>query len=141
MCICQSNLNHAELYAWAQGRFQGTPWTAIQKLCAKTGDFLLIFEYPEAYRTSNMIDRLMNPMDRCLYSARYFHGHLMSAEYHIRGWALIYNFHPYCQRAKISQKYRSPAHKLNGFVYHDNWLHNLLISTSCQGFYASHKIR
>ena len=131
----------AELYSWAQGRFHGASWTAIQKLCTKTGDFLLIFEHPDAYRTSNMIDRLMNPMDRCLYSARYFHGHLMSAEYQIRGWALIYNFHPYCPRSKISQTYRSPAHKLNGFIYHDNWLHNLLISTSGQGFYASHKIR
>lgn len=131
----------AELYAWAHAAFQGAAWAAIQKLCAKTGEFLLAFDNPDAYRTSNMIDRLLHPMDRYLYNARYFHGHLMSAEYQIRGWVLIYNFHPYCSRSKISQKYRSPAHKLNRFVYHDNWLHNLLVSTSCQGFYASHKIR
>ena len=131
----------AELYAWAQDRFQGTAKTAIHKLCAKTGDFLLAFDHPDAYRTSNMIDRLMVPMDRYLHSSRYFHGHLMSAEYQIRAWALIYNFHPYCPRAKIRKTYRSPAHQLNGFVYHDNWLHNLLVSTSCQRFYVSHKIR
>ncbi len=131
----------AELYVWAQDRFQGKARSAIQKLCAKTGDFLLAFDYPDAYRTSNMIDRLMAPMDRRLNNSHYFHGHLMSAEFQMRGWALIHNFRPYCPRSKIGEKYRSPAHKLNGFVYHDNWLHNLLVSTSCQGFYASHKIR
>jgi hypothetical protein len=131
----------AELYAWAQHTFQGTAWTAIQKLCSKTGEFLLTFEYPDAYRTSNMIDRHMEPMDRCLNSARYFHGHLMSAEFQIRGWALMHNFQRYCPRSKIREQYQSPAHKLNRFVYHDNWLHNLLISTSGQVIYAHHRKR
>lgn len=131
----------AELYAWAQGTFQGAAWTAIQKLCSKTGEFLLTFDYPDAYRTSNMIDRHMEPMDRCLDSARYFHGHLMSAEFQIRGWALMHNFQHYCPRSKIRKHYQSPAHKLNGFVYHDNWLHNLLISTSGQVIYAHHRKR
>ena len=129
----------AELYAWAQNTFQGTAWVAIQKLCAKTGDFLLTFEYPDAYRTSNMIDRHMEPMARCLYSSRYFHGHLMSAEFQIRGWALMHNFWQYCPRAKIRKRFQSPVHKLNGFVYHDNWLHNLLISTSAQAIFAHHR--
>jgi hypothetical protein len=131
----------AELYAWAQGRFEAAAQAAIHKLCAKTGDFLLTFQHPDAYRTSNMIDRHMEPMDRCLYSARYFHGHLMSAEFQIRGWALLHNFRPYCPRSNIRKRYRSPAHKLNGFVYHDNWLHNLLISTSGQAIYAHHRKR
>jgi len=131
----------ADLYAWAQERFQGAAWMTIQKLCAKTGDFLVTFDYPDAYRTSNMLDRHMEPMDRYLYSARYFHGHRMSAEFQIRGWALLHNFCPYCPRAPIRQRFLSPAHQLNGFVYHDNWLHNLLISTSRQVLYAHHKIR
>jgi hypothetical protein len=131
----------AELYAWAQGTFHGAAWTAIQKLCSKTGDFLLTFDYPEAYRTSNMIDRHMEPMDRCLDSARYFHGHLMSAEFQIRGWALMHNFQHYCPRSNIRKYFHSPVHKLNGFVYHDNWLHNLLISTSRQTIYAHHRKR
>jgi hypothetical protein len=130
-----------DLYAWAQGRFQGPAWTAIQKLCAKTGEFLLAFDYPAAYRTSNRLDRQMEPLDRCLYSARYFHGHRGSAELQIRGWAVLHNFGPYCPRATIRAKYQSPAHQLNGFVYHDNWLHNLLISTSRQVTYAHHKKR
>ena len=131
----------AELYAWAQPRLTGYPWQAVQKLCRKTGEFLVAFEYPDAYRTSNMIDRHMIPMDRCLDSARYFHGHLMSAEFQIRAGALMHNFLPYCPRANIRRQYQSPAHKLNGFVYHDNWLHNLLISTSGQAVYAHHKKR
>jgi hypothetical protein len=131
----------AELYAWAQPCLTGYPWQAVQKLCRKTGEFLVAFEYPDAYRTSNMIDRHMIPMDRCLDSARYCHGHLMSAEFQIRAWALMHNFLPYCPRANSRRQYQSPAHKLNGFVYHDNWLHNLLISTSGQAVYAHHKKR
>jgi len=81
-----------------------------------------------------MIDRHMNSMDRSLYSRQYFHGHLMSAEYSVRAWALFHNFQPYCPRAKISEQYQSPAHRLNGFVYRENWLQNLLVSTSMGGF-------
>ena len=33
-------------------------------------------------------------------------------------------------RAKVAADYRYTAHKLNGCVYHDNWLHYLLISAS-----------
>lgn len=131
----------AELHAWAEPRFSGYAWDAIRKLCRKTGEFLVAFEHPDAYRTSNMIDRHMEPMDRCLHSARYFHGHLMSAEFQIRAWALMHNFLPYCPRAKIRKSSQSPADKLNGFVYHENWLHNLLISTSGQVIYAHHKKR
>ena len=77
-----------------------------------------------------MIDRLMIPMDRWLSGRRYFHGHLISAEKAIRSWALLKNFIPYCPRAAVGKEWASPAHKLNEKVYHENWLHNLLISTS-----------
>jgi len=112
---------------------------AIDKLCAKADSFVLAFEYPDAYRTSNMVDRHMEPMSRWLYGARYFHGHLLAAELQTRSWALLHNFWPYCPRAKVSETYQSPAHKLNGFVYRDNWLENLLVSTSLQGFQVSNK--
>jgi hypothetical protein len=114
---------------------------AIDKLCAKSGEFALAFAHPGAYRTSNMIDRHMDPLDRCIYNAHYFHGHVMSAEYGVRAWALMHNFQPYCPRSKIRKRYQSPAHRLNGFLYHDNWLHNLLVSTSAQHVYRTlHKI-
>lgn len=114
---------------------------AIAKLCAKADSFMLTFAYPEGHRTSNMVDRHMEPMARWLYSSRYFHGHYQSAELHTRSWALLHNFWPYCPRAKVRETYQSPAHKLNGFVYRDNWLENLLVSTSLQGFHVSNKKR
>lgn len=118
---------------WAQKTVTGAALEAIEKLCAKVDRFLLAFEFPNAYRTSNMIDRQMDPMDRWLFSARYFHGHLSSAERLVRAWALLHNFWPYSPRAKVRQHFHSPTHKLNVFAYHDNWLHNLLISSSVAG--------
>jgi hypothetical protein len=112
---------------------------AIEKLCDKADTFVLTFDYPQAYRTSNMVDRHMEPMARWLYSTRFFHGHLLSAELQIRSWALLHNFWPYCPRAKVRETYQSPAHKLNGFLYRDNWLENLLVATSLQGFHVSNK--
>jgi hypothetical protein len=118
---------------WAQKAVTGTAAEAIDKLCAKAERFLLAFDHPCAYRTSNMIDRHMEPMARWLYSSRFFHGHLTSAEYQVRAWALFHNFGLYCPRAQIAKDFISPAHKLNGRVYHTNWLHNLLISASMAG--------
>jgi hypothetical protein len=117
---------------WATQSLSGPVLEAVLKLCAKASRFVLAFDYPHAYRTSNMIDRHMEPLARCLFSARFFHGHLQAAEWQVRAWALSHNFQPYCPRAKIRQHYLSPVHKLNGSVYHDNWLQNLLISTSIQ---------
>jgi hypothetical protein len=131
----------AEFQAWAQHHVTGPTLDAILKLCSKADLFVLAFAHPNAYRTSNMLDRQMDPLDRCLYAARYFHGHLMSAEHQIRAWALFHNFQPYCPRAKIRDLYLSPFHKLCGFVYHDNWLHNLLIASSLAGRYATNAIR
>ena len=111
-----------------------TGLAAILKLCAKTPEFIKAYAYPAAYRTSNMIDRQMEPLARYLYSTKDFNGHLMSAERSVRAWALNHNFLPYCPRAQVEQTYKSPAHKLNGFVYRDNWLENLLVSASMRGY-------
>jgi hypothetical protein len=124
-----------DLETWAPKHLQkGTGLDAILKLCSKASQFATAYDHPSAYRTSNMLDRHMDRMDRCFYSAQYFHGHLMTAEFKIRAWALLHNFQPYCPRAQVAATYRSPAHKLNGFVYHDNWLQNLLVSSSMGGF-------
>ncbi len=129
------------LSLWGEQNITGTTLEAIQKLCGKVDDFVKAYDYPTAHRTSNMIDRHMEPMARFLYCTRYFHGHMMSAEMSIRAWALAHNFLPYCPRAKVAQTYISPVHKLNGFVYHENWLQNLLVSASMGGCYRSNKIR
>ena len=123
-----------DLRTRAQQHLKSFALKSVLKLCDKSHLFTLTFQYPDAYRTSNMLDRHMEPMDRYLYSTRYFHGHLMSTEYQIRAWAL---FHPYCPRSNISDKYQSPFHKLNGFVYHENWLQNLLVASSLGGRYAT----
>ncbi len=114
---------------------------SIDKLCQRADQFCLAFDHPTAYRTSNMLDRHMEPMARWLASGRYFHGNVQSAELRTRAWALLHNYRIYCPRAKVSETFRSPAHKLNGFVYRDNWLENLLVASSCQGFRLSHKKR
>jgi hypothetical protein len=118
---------------WGQDAVSDTALEAIDKLCAKVDRFILTFDHPDAYRTSNMIDRHMEPMARWLFSSRFFHGHWASAEKQVRAWALFHNYWPYCPRAKVRQTHQSPAHRLNERVYHDNWLHNLLVSTSLVG--------
>ena len=128
-----------DFQVWAAQNLTGTALDAVEKLCAKTDIFTLAFDHPDAYRTSNMIDRHMEPMDRWLSDARFFHGHWHSAELQVRTWTLFHNFWPYCPRAQISQQYISPAHQLNGQVYHRNWLHNLLISTSVAGGRPNHR--
>lgn len=130
-----------DLRTWAQQHLKSFALESVLKLCDKSHLFSLAFTYPDAYRTSNMLDRHMEPMDRFLSSTRYFHGHLMTAEYQIRAWALFHNFQPYCPRSKISETYQSPFHKLNGFVYHENWLQNLLVASSLGGRYASNTKR
>jgi hypothetical protein len=140
-CIVDFLIRIVELQLWAHEHVTGPTLQAILKLCSKADHFVLTFLHPDAYRTSNMIDRALDSLDRYLYSTRYFHGHLMSAEYQIRAWALFYNFQPYCPRAKIRQQYYSRFHKLNGFLYHDNWLHNLLVATSQGGRYSTNTIR
>jgi hypothetical protein len=60
---------------------------------------------------------------------------IQSARTQMLARALIWNFHPYGQRTKQAHPERhSPFAELNGFVYHENWLHNLLIAGSMNGY-------
>ncbi|MCB9140359.1 MAG: hypothetical protein H6642_18645 [Caldilineaceae bacterium] len=129
----------ADFQQWANQTLTGPALDAVHKLCAKADDFALAFDHPTAYRTSNMVDRHMIPLDRWLSASRHFHGDWRSAELHIRAWVLFHDFMPYCPRAKIRERAISPAHQLNGFTYHENWLYNLLVSTSCAGFITNHR--
>ena len=109
----------------------------LEKLRRHRKSFSQAYDLPQAHRTSNMLDRLLQRMDRHLFSTQYFHGKLPVAELNIRAWALLYNFapsNPWTQ--KKHQGLRSPAERLNGFRYHDNWLQNLLVSASLGGSYA-----
>jgi hypothetical protein len=106
----------------------------LLSLCQKRDAFVKAYEHPTAHRTSNMVDRLMKFMDRWLFASQYFHGTTDAARLQTRGWALLENFCP--STPQTINKYHgkiSPAERLNGFRYHDNWLQNLLISASMGG--------
>jgi len=107
----------------------------IKKLRENIAAYKVAYDHPTAHRTSNMVDRLMQRMDRHLFSTQYFHGSMAAAELSIRGWTLIQNFAPYNPRTvKKLNGFKSPAERLNQFRYHDNWLHNLCISASLGGY-------
>ncbi len=107
----------------------------IEKLQKNLPCFSAAYDSACAFRTSNMLDRLMQRMDRRLFSAQYFHGTIESANLGIRGWALIHNFAPFNTSTVAAKNgLRSTAETLNDFSYHSNWLQNLLISASLGGY-------
>jgi hypothetical protein len=110
----------------------------IARMRENKASYTVAYDYSEAHRTSNAVDRLMGFMDRHLFSTRYFHGkHWIASEYSIRSWALIYNFAP--SNPITVRKYhglKSPAERLNQFHYHGNWLQNLFISSSQKGVFS-----
>jgi len=107
----------------------------INKLRNNISEYSESYNYDGCHRTGNMVDRLMQGMNRHLYNTRYFHGSRETAERNIRGWALIKNFAPQNPTAvKKHAGLQSPAEQLNGKRYHDCWLQNLLISASLGGF-------
>ncbi len=135
-----------ELKAWAVLNITDNQrvMNKIIELCEKSERYAVAYEQPTCYRTSNQIDRPMNHLDRYLYQTRYFNGHRKTANLKVRAWAMIYNFMPFSNRT-ISNKGedapKSRFEQLNGFVYHQNWLHNLLIASSMSGNGLNHKKR
>jgi hypothetical protein len=123
------------LREWATASLpEGALQQMVLKLCGKGPQFARAYRFPGAHRTSNALDRLMNHQDRRLYTMRYFHGTPDAARLTMRAMALQWNFHPYGARmSRVDPTRRSPFHDLNGFAYHPNWLHNLLIASSMGG--------
>ncbi len=123
------------LQEWAASHVeQETVQQKLLSLGSKAVNFQVAYDFPDGYRTSNALDRLMNYQDRLLYNMQYFHGTLAAARLQLRAMALIWNFHPYGKRTRTNDASRSsPFEDLNGFRYHDNWLHNLLIAGSMNG--------
>jgi len=110
----------------------------IKKLRKNIANYRVAYDHPGSHRTSNMLDRLMQRMDRHLFSSQYFHGSIDASNLSIRGWALIQNFAPSNPRTIRKHKgYQSPAERLNAFRYHENWMHNLMISSSLGGYRMS----
>ena len=121
---------------WAQNQDLNEPVAkAISKMRMQRDDYSVAFDFPEAHRTSNMLDRLMRRLDRRLFSSQFLHGSLQAAQRYVRAWALIYNFAPSNpQTVKRHNGQQSPAERLNQFQYHECWLQNLFISASLGGY-------
>ncbi len=120
---------------WSQKKLSGAVLAAVVKLSSRTKDYLPAFEVSGAARTSNQVDRVMDYQDRGLYQMKYLHGsqasgHLLALA---RAPALQWDFHPYCGRVQKQSGDKSPFACLNGFSYHPNWLHNLLLASSLGG--------
>ena len=49
----------------------------LEKFRNNIASFSIAYDFPDAHRTSNMLDRLMQRMDRHLFSIQYFHGFLL----------------------------------------------------------------
>ena len=122
------------LAEWTPTHRSGAVAEMVLKMCRRRADFTPAYDCPQAHRTSNAVDRLLNYQDRVLYAMRYCHATTASARLAVRAMALHWNFHPYGARLRRDQPTRvSPFHDLNGFQYHANWLHNLLIASSLGG--------
>lgn len=77
---------------------KGEALKAVKLLEKKRAELLHARRFVSDHRVSTMLDRHMQPMTRCLYMARDFHGHRNTAHLLVRGWTLLHNFLPYCPR-------------------------------------------
>jgi hypothetical protein len=119
---------------WTPAPLRGPVAQRVLQRCRRRADFTPASACPQAHRTSNAVDRLLDYQDRLLYAMRSWHGTTDSARLAVRAMALQWNFHPYGVRLRRHQPSRvSPFHDLNGFQYQPNWLHNLLIASSMGG--------
>jgi len=120
---------------WATKSLSGIVLDKVVDLCEKRDRWLVAYRQPGCHRTSNMLDRLMRSMNRYFDNGQHLHGSLESSKRHSRSWALLHNFAPWCPAAtRKNAGWRSPAERLNNHRYHDNWLHNLLVSASLGGY-------
>jgi hypothetical protein len=123
------------LKTWAGENVSGVVLGAVLDLCHKKAYWLKAYDHPQGHRTSNMLDRVMRPMNQYFLDSQHLHGGPAATTRHVRGWALLSNFAPWHPATtKANAGWRSPAERLNEHRYHDNWLQNLLISASLGGY-------
>lgn len=126
------------LMAAFQTWFELQTWTQsvremVEKLWKRTEAYVVAYDHPGCRRTSNAVDRPMNRLCRLMYAGRGLHGHQVSSERRLRGWALLLNFRPFAKRGGQVRKEQSRAHRVNGKRYSESWLENLQISASLMG--------
>jgi len=121
---------------WA-GRQVKAAWVLdqVRKLCGRAREYGRAYAHPGGHRTSNMLDRVMRAMNRYFDDGQHLHGSEAACNRHVRAWALLHNFRPWHPAvARGNGGHDSPAARLNQHRYHDNWLHNLLVSASLAGY-------
>jgi hypothetical protein len=130
----QSAQRLRRLREWGETLAESKLKDTVLKLCAKRAWFTPAYDFAQSLRTSNMVDRLMQGLDKYLGAKQYFHGTLASAERGLRAYCLLANFRPYSPATvKALGGVQSPVERINGFTYHDNWLQNMLIAGSVGG--------
>jgi hypothetical protein len=119
---------------WTLAHLSGAVAQMGLKRCRRRSDCTPASDGPQAHRTSNAVDRLLDYQDRRLDARRDGHGTTDSARRAGRAMALQWNLHPYGARLRRDQPSRvSPLHDLNGLPYPSNWLPNLWIASSLGG--------
>jgi hypothetical protein len=127
------------LKAWVLKNIPACPMQEnLIKLCHKSRKWLFHLDQPQSHRTSNALDRLMKSMNRHAFYIQQFHSTLAMTSKNFRAFALIYNFAPFCPQLRQESELFCPSARLNGKIYHENWLHNLLISASLGGESGHH---
>lgn len=119
---------------WATAKLEGAVCQMTVKMYEQGQNYAVAYEHVGCARTTNEVDRLMNQQDRLLYQMRYLHGGGEKARLSLRAMALQWNFHLYGRRLRSAEpERRSPFADVNGYEYHENWLHNLWIAASLGG--------
>ncbi len=127
------------LKAWVNTNITECPMREnIIKLCLKSRRWLFHLDHPDAHRTSNALDRTMKFMNRHAFYIQSFHSTLEATTQNFRAFAIVFNFAPSCPQLTKDNHLYCPSARLNGKVYHQNWLHNLLIAASLNGEQGDH---
>jgi hypothetical protein len=123
------------LREWAQRTLSGEILERTLRLCGRSPEYGAAYAHPGGHRTSTMLDRVMRSMNAYFVGCQHLHGSAEATRLHARAWALLHNFAPWSpQGQRANDGYRCPAERLNRHRYHDNWLHNLLVSASLAGY-------
>jgi hypothetical protein len=124
------------LREWAESSVKAA-WVLeqVRKLCGRSREYAEAYDHPGGHRTSNALDRVMRSMNRYFDAGQHLHRSAGACGRHVRAWALLYNFRPWHPAvARANEGWRSPAERLNRHRYHEDWLQNLLASSSLGGY-------
>jgi hypothetical protein len=120
---------------WAERTLSGEILERTLRLCDRVEEYGVAYKHPGGHRTSVMLDRVMRGRNGYLVGCQHLHASEEATERHVRAWALLVNFTPWGpETLRANGEWRSPAERLNRHRYHDNWLHNLLVSASLGGY-------